>query len=289
MRIREILAGKRSLSFEVFPPKPDDDSDMKGIFSTIARLASARPDFVSVTYSPAGRNRTRALEIADFIQRSGLNPLSHFTSVGYLRSDVDSMLSDLAKHGVENVMALRGDLPADAPQGAEPYRDFRYASDLMAYISSKSSISIGGAAYPHGHQEGGGVDKGIEAMKAKEAAGTDFFITQLFFDNDAFDSFLDKARGAGLTKPVIPGIMPVLRARQMARLTGISGCVVPPRLAAILERWGGDNAEMERAGIEFAARQIADLWASGVPGIHVYTMNKPASSIEILKKAGILA
>jgi methylenetetrahydrofolate reductase (NADPH) len=247
---------------------------MKGIFSTIARLASARPDFVSVTYNPAGRNRARALEIADFIQRSGLNPLSHFTSVGYLRSDVDAMLADLSKLGVENVMALRGDLPADAAPAMEPYRDFRYASDLMAYISSKSSMSIGGAAYPHGHQEGGGVDRGIQAMKAKESA---------------FDAFMDKARGAGVAKPVIPGIMPVLRARQMARLTGISGCAVPPRLAAILERWGGDDKEMERAGIEFAARQIADLWASGVPGIHLYTMNKPASSIEILKRAGILA
>jgi methylenetetrahydrofolate reductase (NADPH) len=289
VRIRDILAGKRSLSFEVFPPKPDDDSDMKGMFSTIARLAAARPDFVSVTYTPAGRNRARALEIADFIQRSGMTPLSHFTSVGYLRSDVDAMLADLSERGVENVMALRGDIPAQAAPGTEPYRDFRYASDLMAYISSRSSLSIGGAAYPHGHQEGGGVDEGIRAMKAKEAAGADFFITQLFFDNDAFDAFMDKARGAGVSKPIIPGIMPVLRARQMARLTGISGCTVPSRLASILERWGNDDKEMERAGIEFAARQIADLWASGVPGIHVYTMNKPASSIDILKKAGILA
>ena len=181
MRISDILAAGRGVSFEVFPPKPDDDADMRGIFSSLARLASARPDFVSVTYSPAGKNRPRALEIADFIKRAGMEPMSHFTSVGYGRADVDAMLADMSVRGVENVLALRGDLPpGTAPDGAA-FRDFRYASDLISYIASRPGRPcICAAAYPHGHQEGGGVAAGIEALKAKEGAGVDFFITQLW-------------------------------------------------------------------------------------------------------------
>jgi methylenetetrahydrofolate reductase (NADPH) len=287
VKIKDILRNKRSLSFEVFPPRPNDDGDMKGIFSTIARLASARPDFVSVTYAPAGKNRSRALEIADFIRLAGMTPMSHFTSVGYLRGDVDAMLADLAARGVENVMALRGDLPPDMGAGAEAFRDFRYASDLIAYIASRAQASIGAAAYPHGHQEGGGVKAGIEVLKAKQEAGADFFITQLFFDDGAFFAFRDVAAAAGIAKPIIPGIMPVLRARQMARLAGISGCAVPGRLAAILEKYKDDDESMEKAGMEYAAAQVAELWAAGVPGIHLYTMNRPASALEILGLAGL--
>ncbi len=288
MKISDILLTKRSLSFEVFPPKPDDDADLSGIFSTIAHLASARPDFISVTYSPAGRNRERALGIADFIQRAGMVPMSHFTSVGYARSDVDAMLADLAKRGVENVMALRGDIPPGLEFSESPWKDFRHACDLMSYIASVSGICMGGAAYPHGHQDDLDVDKGVEVMKAKEGAGVSFFITQLFFDNRAFFSFIDKAAGAGCSKPILPGIMPVLRSKQMKRIKDISGCTVPPELQRILERYADDDDSMEKAGIDYAAAQIRELWDSGIPGLHLYTMNRPAVSESILRLVGLL-
>lgn len=288
MKISDILAAKRSLSFEVFPPKPDDDADLKGMYSTIAHLASARPDFISVTYSPAGRNRDRALGIADFIQKAGMVPMSHFTSVGYAKADVDAMLADLRTRGVENVMALRGDIPPGMEFSDSPWRDFRHASDLMAYIASVSDACMGGAAYPHGHQDDLDVDSGVEVMKGKVKAGASFFITQLFFDNMAFHSFMDKVGKAGIGKPVIPGIMPVLRSKQIRRLKEISGCSVPAGLQASLDKYAEDDDSMEKAGIEFAAEQIRALWDSGVPGIHLYTMNRPAVSVAILKAVGLL-
>lgn len=289
MRIRDILASKRTVSFEVFPPKPDDDADLKGIFSTIAQLAFARPDFISVTYSPSGRNRDRALGIADFIGKAGMTPMSHFTSVGYAKADVDAMLADLSKLGVENVLALRGDLPPGAAPSDSTWRDFRYASDLLAYISSVSGMCLAAAAYPHGHQDDRDVDRGVEVMKEKARAGASFFITQLFFDNDAYFSLVDKARAAGITQPIIPGIMPVIRAKQMGRIKDISGCTVPEELRDSLERYSGDDAAMEKAGVDFASRQIRSLWEKGAPGIHLYTMNRPTVSVSILKAVGLLS
>jgi methylenetetrahydrofolate reductase (NADPH) len=289
MKISDILASKRTVSFEVFPPKPDDDADLKGIYSTIARLAFARPDFISVTYSPAGRNRGRALDIADFIQKAGVVPMSHFTSVGYTKEDVDAMLADLTRLGVENVMALRGDIPPGVSFPKSPWRDFRYASDLMAYLSATSSACLGAAAYPHGHQEDLDVDRGVEVMKAKAAAGAAFFITQLFFDNAAYFALVEKARAAGVAQPIIPGIMPVTRAKQIKRLREISGCAVTPALQALLDRYEKDDEGMEKAGIEYAAEQVLGLWECGAPGIHLYTMNRPAVSVSILKAVGLLS
>lgn len=289
MKISDILSGKRTVSFEVFPPKPDDDADLKGIYSTVARLAFARPDFISVTYSPAGRNRGRALDIADFIQKAGMVPMSHFTAVGYAREDVDEMLADLDRLGVENVMALRGDIPPGAEFAKSPWKDFRYASDLLAYLSSRSGVCLGAAAYPHGHQDDLDVDRGVEIMKAKAASGAGFFITQLFFDNQAYFRLVDKARAAGIAQPIIPGIMPVTRAKQIARLKDISGCAVTPGLQERLDRWAADDEGMEKAGIEYAAEQVRGLWESGAPGIHLYTMNRPAVSVSILKAVGLIS
>jgi methylenetetrahydrofolate reductase (NADPH) len=284
VKIIDILKQKRTLSFEVFPPRPGEDADMKGIFSTVARLASACPDFISVTYSATGKNRARALEIAGFIQRAGIAPLSHFTAVGYLKADVDAMIKDMAERGLENVLSLRGDVPEGLEYPHSPWQDFHYAADLMRYIRENSTLCQAGAAYPHGHQDDLNVDFGIEVLKQKAAAGADFFITQLFFDNAAFFSFLEKAQKAGITQPIIPGIQPILRAKQVKRLQNLSGCVIPPDLGALLERYSDDDASMEKAGIEFAAKQVEGLWAAGVAGIHLYTMNRPIASLQILDR-----
>lgn len=287
MRIPDILSRGRSLSFEVFPPKPADDADLSGILSTVSALSGARPDFISVTYSPAGKNRDRALQIAEFIRDAGTTPLSHFTAVGSDRPAVDAMLADLEARGVENVLALRGDIPADLPSGASPWKDFRWARDMVAYIRGKSSVAIGGAAYPEGHPENRDVDAGIRHLLEKEKAGADFFITQLFFDNEPFFRFRDAARAAGLRSPILAGIMPVTRARQIRRIVELSGCAVPPSLAALLERWADDDAAMEEAGIDWAAAQIRGLVEGGVDGIHLYTMNRPQASLSILERSGL--
>lgn len=287
MRIPDILKAKRSLSFEVFPPKPADDADLSGIFSTIGALSRARPDFISVTYSPAGTNRERALRIADFIHGAQLTPLSHFTAVGSARPDVDAMLADLGARGVENVLALRGDIPPGMEPGASPWKDFRWARDMVAYIRSRSSVAIGAAAYPEGHPENRDIAAGIGHLLEKEAAGAGFFITQLFFDNEAFYRFSEACATAGLRAPILAGIMPVTRSKQIKRIVELSGCAVPPALAALLERYADDDASMEKAGVEWAARQVRSLMSQGAAGIHLYTMNRPDASLELLRLSGI--
>jgi methylenetetrahydrofolate reductase (NADPH) len=169
-----------------------------------------------------------------------------------------------------------------------PWRDFRHASELMAYIASTSSVCMGGAAYPHGHQDDLDIDRGVEIMKIKEGCGVSFFITQLFYDNGAFFSFMEKTARAGIAKPIIPGIMPVLRSKQVKRLKEISGCSIPPGLQDLLDRFADDDESMEKAGIEFAAAQIRELMDGGVPGVHLYTMNRPTVSVDILRSVGVL-
>jgi methylenetetrahydrofolate reductase (NADPH) len=282
-RIIDILKERRTISFEVFPPKPDDDADLKGIYSTIARLSRGRPDFISVTYSPAGRNKERGIEIAEFIRMAGLVPMSHFTAVGYLKEDVDDMLERLESRSLGNILALRGDVPAGFEFPHPPWRDFRYAVDLIEYIKAKSKVCVCAAAYPEAHPECRDLGEVLGYMKRKEETGADFFITQFFFDNDAYFRFLDKARARGVKSPILPGIMPVLKARQIGKMVQLSGCSVPPTLKKALDLYAEDPAGMEKAGIQYAARQIEELWHEGVDGVHLYTMNKPEASLSILE------
>jgi methylenetetrahydrofolate reductase (NADPH) len=285
--IAEILSERPCLSFEVFPPKPTDDEDMRGIFSTLSALASAEPDFVSVTYSPAGRNSDRALSIASFAADRGMTPLSHFTAVGYGREEAAAMLAALRERGLRNVLALRGDLP---PGGEVRWKDFRHASDMIECIRGLDpGICVGAACYPEGHAECADPALDIERTRRKEELGASFFISQLFFDNDIFFSFVERARAAGLRSPIVAGVMPVLRAANARRIIELTGCSIPPALAALFERHGGDPVAMEDAGMDYAAAQIDGLRAAGVDGIHVYTMNRAAQALEILRRAGIAA
>lgn len=294
MRIDTIMRRRQTLSFEVFPPKPEMDSDLSGIRATLSALRVASPDFVSVTYGAGGNNRPRALDIADMVISLGMSPLSHLTAVGYTRSETERVLRSLSTLGVENILALRGDIPVGYAESAEPegdgafWRHYSQASDLSCHVMEQGNFCIGGAAYPEGHQQSTDPETDMEFMKRKVDNGTTFFITQLFFDNEAFKSFADRASLAGVSAPIIAGIMPVFRAPQINRIIEISGCKVPPKLGALLDRYADDDASMKQAGIDYAAEQIMDLWKSGVGGVHIYTMNKSKGVLDILRRCGFL-
>lgn len=288
MRIDTIMRRRQTLSFEVFPPKPEMDEDLSGICGTLAALRVASPDFVSVTYGAGGNNRPRALDIADRVSSLGMSPLSHLTAVGYTKDETSRVLAALDKLGVENILALRGDIPKDS-DATEHWKDFGRACDLAEHVGSRGDFCIGGAVYPEGHPESVSAAADIEFMKEKVRKGTTFFITQLFFDNDTFRRFMDRVMAAGIEVPVIAGIMPVFRSRQIKRIIEISGCRVPAKLADLLERYLDDDASMKEAGIDYAAAQIADLWKDGVGGVHIYTMNKSKGVLEILRRCGFIA
>lgn len=289
MRIDTIMRRRPTLSFEVFPPKPEMDSDLSGIKRTLSALRVASPDFVSVTYGAGGNNKGRALDIANMVISLGMSPLSHLTAVGYTKDETERVLSSLMELGVENILALRGDIPVGLDRNDERHwKDFRCACDLSAHVRANGDFCIGGAAYPEGHQESVSPEADIEFMKKKAENGTTFFITQLFFDNDLFKRFAERARKFGVEAPIIAGIMPVFRAPQIKRIIEISGCSVPKKLADLLDRYMDDDASMKEAGIDYAAGQIDDLWGEGF-GIHVYTMNKSKGVLEIMRRCGFLS
>ena len=291
MRIDTIMKRRQTLSFEVFPPKPEMDEDLSGICRTLSALRVASPDFVSVTYGAGGNNRPRALDIANMVISLGMSPLSHLTAVGYTREETERVLGSLAELGVENVLALRGDIPVGSdPADPSFWQHYKQACDLSAHVREQGPVKfcVGGAAYPEGHQQSTSTDADIDFMKEKVDNGTTFFITQLFFDNEAFKRFAEQAASAGVRAPIIAGIMPVFRARQIKRIVEISGCAVPPELAELLDKYLDDDASMKEAGIDYAAAQIEDLWHSGVGGIHIYTMNKSKGVLEILRRCGFL-
>lgn len=287
--IDALLGRGQTLSFEVFPPKPELDADLSGIRETLSRLTVAEPDFVSVTYGAGGNNRPRALDIAEMILELDMLPLSHLTAVGYTKEDAARILDSLKARGVRNILALRGDIPVGASEDAAHWKDFREASDLASYVTSRDGFHIGAAAYPEGHPQSTSPEVDIEFMKRKAEAGVSFFITQLFFDNETFLRFMDRLRLAGMDVPVMAGIMPVFQAKQIKRIVEISGCSVPERLAALLNRYENDNEAMADAGADYAAAQIRGLWDGGVSGIHVYTMNKSARVLDILERCGMSA
>jgi methylenetetrahydrofolate reductase (NADPH) len=286
VRIDSILRERRTLSFEVFPPKQEHDGDLSGIRGTLAALTAASPDFVSVTYGAGGQNRPRALEIAEIVLSLEMTPLSHLTAVGYTKEDTARVTGALSRLGVENVLALRGDVPADMKFPQDPWVDFRYALDLVKFIAPQR-FCLSGAAYPEKHPESPHPDRDVEVMSLKERAGVSFFITQLFFDNDLFFKFRDGCREAGVHAPILAGIMPIFKAQQIRRIVEISGCSVPAKLEAILDRYADNDAAMKDAGSDYAASQITELWSGGVEGVHIYTMNKSSQVLDIVARSGL--
>ena len=274
MKISEILAKKKTLSFEIFPPKREEDT-FTLIDKTIKKLASYNPDFMSVTYGALGNTLSNTAMIAKTIKdNTNAQPLAHLTCVASTRQKVDSVCDELMGYGVDNILTLRGDIPkeTDAPL----FSDFKHASDLASYIKSKYDAKFGmaGACYPEKHPEADNIATDIEFLKVKQDAGMEFFNTQLFFDNEVFYHFLLKARKAGVTVPIIPGIMPVTNYSQINRMIQMSGCKVPLKLLNQFDRYKDDKDAIEEIGLIFTSYQILDLMANDVDGIHIYSMNK---------------
>ena len=271
MKIVDIIKGdKPSLSFEVFPPKNFDS--LETVRRVAEEIAELQPGYMSVTYGAGGSTDIYTPEIAFAIEHKGVTPLAHLTCIGADENSVESILNKLKSGGVENILALRGDLPL----GVERHNGvYAHASDLVAKIRQLGGFCIGGACYPEGHPESASIDDDIANLKIKTDAGCEFLTTQMFFDNDIIYRYMDKLISAGVDVPVVPGIMPVTNAKQIGRIVAISGNVLPRKFMRIIERYGDDPEAMKQAGVAFAIEQIIDLYAGGFNAVHVYSMNKP--------------
>ncbi len=289
MKISEILAKKKTLSFEIFPPKREEDT-FTLIDKTIRQLSKYSPDYISVTYGALGNTLSNTAMIAKTIKdNTSAQPLAHLTCVASTRDKVDSVCNELKQYGVENILTLRGDIPKDTTTPI--FSDFKHASDLASYIKGKyySSFGIAGACYPEKHPEAANLSTDIEFMKIKQDAGMEFFDSQLFFDNEVFYHFLLKARKAGITVPIIPGIMPVTNYAQLDRMIQVTGCNVPLKLRNYFDRYKDDKAAIEEIGLIFTSYQILDLIANDVDGIHIYSMNKSEFIGKLMDNIGYVA
>lgn len=275
MKIKDILNnGGVHISCEISPPKAL--TSLKDTAGVVKELAKLSPAFISVTYGAAGTAAVaeKTIEVARQIKKdNNVTALSHMTCINACDEVIDSTLDALAADGVANILALRGDLP----EGYQMRDDakYRHASDLVEKIKSYGDFCVGGACYPEGHVESEDRAADIENLKIKVAAGCDFLTTQMFFDNNILYSFMFRLLKAGIDVPIIAGIMPVVNAKQISRICKLSGTALPPRFAAIVDRFGAKPECMRQAGIAYATEQIIDLIANGVTNIHLYTMNKP--------------
>lgn len=271
MKISEILRTEKvTFSLEVFPPKTSEKYTETA--EAAMKVAELHPDFMSVTYGAGGGTGEYTTEIAADIQRRyHVSTLAHLTCVSSTKDHVRRMLNLYRDNGIENILALRGDIPA----GGAISTDYRYAVELIRDIKEFGDFCVGGACYPEGHIECEHKQEDLKHLKEKVDAGLDFITTQMFFNNDVFYNFLYRAREAGIFVPVIAGIMPITNPRQLKRSAAMSGTDVPQRFRAIVDCFGSDPLAMKQAGIVFASEQIIDLIANGIRHIHVYTMNKP--------------
>ena len=279
MKIKDILAqGKPTLSFEVFPPKVQDNYD--SVETAVLKIAGLKPSFMSVTYGAGGGTSDYTVKIASDLQENcGVTPLAHLTCVSSTREKVQQVLNELKEHKIENILALRGDIPQD---GQTP-QVYHYASELIREIREAGDFCIGAACYPEGHVESANKSVDMDYLKQKVEAGCDFVTTQMFFDNSILYSYLYRIREKGITVPVIEGIMPITNVKQVKRSIQMSGCHMPARFMSLVDKFGDDPAAMKQAGIAYATDQIIDLIANGVRNIHVYSMNKPEVAAAIMQ------
>lgn len=283
MRIIDLLKDQKlSVSFEVFPPKTD--SAFESVKAATEEIAKLRPAFMSVTYGAGGGTSKYTLEIAKRINELYNVPsLAHLTCVSSTRETVRQRIIDIKEAGIQNVMALRGDIPAELIDADRSGWDYHHAVELVRELKEADpNLCIGGACYPEIHPESADQREDILHLKEKVDAGCDFLTTQMFFDNNLLYNFLYKIREAGITVPVIPGIMPITNANQVDRAVKLSGSFMPQRFKSLVDKFGHDPAAMKQAGIAYATDQIIDLYANGITNVHVYSMNKPdvASSIQ---------
>jgi methylenetetrahydrofolate reductase (NADPH) len=287
MRIEDLYAqgiarGRPAVSFEFFPPRtPEAERQLE---DALAKLRPLEPAFVSVTYGAGGSTREKTVELVGRIRRRwGLLPMAHLTCAGSTREEIARVLDRLGAEGVENVLALRGDPPGGASAFVPTDGGFRYASELAACVRADGRFSIGGACYPEGHVECRDLELGLKHLKEKVDAGARFLITQLFFEPRLYFDFVERARRAGISVPVVPGIMPVTNVDQLERFTSMCGASIPADLRERLERVRDDPQVVLNVGIDHATAQCAELLRGGAPGIHFYTLNRSRATVEILE------
>ena len=266
---------KLSLSFEVFPPKTD--TAFESVKHATEEIAKLRPSFMSVTYGAGGGTSKYTLDIAKNIKANyGVPTLAHLTCVSSTRETVRERIEDMKAAGIENVMALRGDIPAGLENADRSHWDYKHAVELVRELKeSGADFCIGGACYPEIHPESACQKEDIRYLKEKVDAGCEFLTTQMFFDNNLLYNFLYKIREAGITVPIIPGIMPITNGNQVDRAIKLSGSFMPQRFKSLVDKFGTTPAAMKQAGIAYATDQIIDLFANGIKNVHVYSMNKP--------------
>ncbi|MBR2884478.1 MAG: methylenetetrahydrofolate reductase [Clostridia bacterium] len=276
MKIINLLKSEKlSLSFEVFPPK--SESGFESVKTATEEIAKLRPSFMSVTYGAGGGTSRYTLDIAKNIKELyGVPTLAHLTCVSSTRETVRRKIEEIKKAGLDNVMALRGDIPPHLETEDRSKWDYKYAIDLIRELKeADENFCIGCACYPEIHPESVNQKEDIKRLYEKVQAGCDFITTQMFFDNNLLYNFLYKIREAGITVPVIPGIMPITNANQVERALKLSGSFMPQRFKSLVDKFGSDSAAMKQAGIAYATDQIIDLYANNITNVHVYSMNKP--------------
>lgn len=276
MKIKDILNKEEfSLSFEVFPPKTD--TAFQSVESAVTEIAALKPAFMSVTYGAGGGASRYTLDMARTVEeKSGVSTIAHLTCVSSTKETVRQKIREMREYGIENVLALRGDLTPEMENSDRSKWDYRYAIDLIHELKeSGADFCIGGACYPEVHPESVNQKEDIRRLKEKVDAGCDFLTTQMFFDNNLLYNFLYKIREAGITVPIVAGIMPITKANQAERAIKLSGSFMPQRFKALVDKFGMYPDAMMQAGIAYATDQIIDLYANGVTNVHVYSMNKP--------------
>ena len=280
MKIKEILkSSEPHISFEIFPPKTDAGFD--SVMKATEAIADLHPSYISVTYGAGGGTSKNTVKIASWIKHElGVTSLAHLTCVSSTKETVHKVIDELKEQGIENILALRGDIPQDSDFPLPDH--YRYASELIEDIKGQGDFCIGAACYPEGHVETEHKNDDIINLKHKVDCGVDFLTTQMFFDNSILYNFLYRIREKGITVPVIPGIMPVTSGSQIKRIGFLSGTALPERFRAVVDRFGDDKEAMQQAGIAYATDQIIDLFANGINHVHVYSMNKPEVAAAIM-------
>lgn len=279
MKVESIFKEKRPvISFEIFPPKRD--TELQNIDGTLEILSRLHPDFISVTFGAGGSaTNNKTIALAKKIKEYGITPVVHLTCLNYDTGEIDELLEDLKKNGIENILALRG----DRNPNIAPKKEFLYAADLVRYIKTKGDFDVCGACYPEGHTEAGSMVADIHHLKEKVDAGASHLISQLFFDNDMFYSFLEKTKLAGIEVPIEAGIMPVINKAQIERMVTLCGASLPEKFRRIMDKYENDKEALFDAGLAYAVNQIVDLLAHDVDGIHIYTMNNTRVAERICK------
>jgi methylenetetrahydrofolate reductase (NADPH) len=283
MSINEKFKNKKTvISFEIFPPK--QTSSLNTVYNTIDALAHLHPDYISVTYGAGGTSKDKTVEISSIIKNKyNIDSLAHLTCISSTKSEIDEILFNLKENNINNVLALRGDIPHDVVFSLPNPIEFNYSSDLVAYIKSKGDFCVAAACYPEGHLDSPTKESDWENLQYKINLGTDFLISQLFFENKYFYQLNDHLKEKGINTPLQAGIMPITNKAQINKIISLCGAKLPKRYENIINKFGDSPQALQDAGIAYATEQIIDLLANGVDGIHIYTMNKPEIAKQIVR------